>query len=372
MRSALVQGLCAALAADCAQPSLIESPAAAPAFRPTAGGHLLVRDDLWARLATTPAGTSDVRAEIEGIGRLEFAPDAAYAVRVPFPAYVETVHTTAGARVHPGDALATLRSGEIARLRSEIRRLGATIEAQRDAVDRYEHLVREGAASPRELIEANAALAGAEAELRGVRESLRAVRADRSGADRFVLRASAGGQVLLRHVDPGERVGPDDAEPAFLIGDAGRLVAMGAFPEQDAALLREGAECSFTLPALGAAKFDGALVQVVQTLDRATRTATAVCVPTTPDARLRAEMAARVRVVVRGDGAVVLPRRAVLLRRDAFVVFVAVGERALERRAVTLGGGLGELVHVLSGVAAGEEVVTDNAVLLDGELDLQL
>lgn len=372
MRSALAPWLGAALVTSCAEPAPIDVPDIAPAYTLTPDDRLQVRADLWPRLGLAPVETTDVQAEIEGVGRLEFAPDAAYAVRVPFAAYVEAVHITAGARVRPGDALASLRSGEVARLRSEVRRLGATIAAQRDAVSRYKRLVAEGAASPRELVEAEAGLAGAEAELRGVRESLRAVQAGHEGADRFVLRASAGGQVLLRTLDPGERVSPDDAEPAFLIGDAERLVAVAAFPERDAALLREGAECSFTIPALGAARFEGALVQVVRTLDRATRTATAACVPTTPDLRLRAEMAARVRAVVRGDDAVVVPRSAVLLRRDAFVVFVAVGERRLERRTVTLGAGLGDRVQVLAGLVAGEEVVIDNAVLLDGELDLLL
>jgi cobalt-zinc-cadmium efflux system membrane fusion protein len=372
MRSAVTYALCSMLTASCARPSPSEPSAVAPAYVPSPDGHLRVRADLWPRLAIAVAESSDVTAEIEGVGRLEFAPDAAYAVRVPFSAYVEAVHVTAGARVRSGDALASLRSGEVARLRSEVRRLGATIGAQRDAVARYERLVAEGAASPRELVEAEAALAGAEAELRGFRESLRAARADRSDADRLVLRASAGGQVLRRHVDPGERVGPDDAEPAFLIGDAGRMVAMAAFPERDAALLREGADCSFALPALGAGEFKGSLVQVVQALDRTTRTATAACVPTAPDPRMRAEMAARVRAVVRGDGEVVVPRGAVLLRRDVFVVLVAVGEYTLERRAVTLGAGFGDRVQVLSGLAAGEEVVSDNAVLLDGELDLLL
>ncbi|MBL9101172.1 MAG: efflux RND transporter periplasmic adaptor subunit [Myxococcales bacterium] len=335
-------------------------------------GRMQVRADLWPRLGLATVEVSDVEAELVGVGRLEFAPDAAYAVRVPFAAYVEAVHVTAGASVRRGDALARLRSAEVARLRSEVRRLDATIAARRDAVDRYRRLVKDGASSPRELVQSQADLAESEAELRGVREGLRAVRADRAGADEFVLRASADGQVLLRTLDPGERVSPDDEEPAFLIGDAGRLVAMAAFAERDAAALRDGGACSFTVPALGAVTHAGTLMQVVQTLDRATRTASAVCVPTGVDPRLRAEMAARVRAVVRGAGATVVPRAAVLLRRDEFVAFVAVGEGLLERRRVALGPGFGGRVVVVEGLAAGERVVVADSVLLDGELDALL
>lgn len=368
-RAYTLAGACAIASATCAAPAAVEIPTIEPAYTTTLEGRLRVRDDLWTRLKLAPVETSDTRAEIEGVGRLEFAPDAAYAVRVPFPAYVESVHITAGARVREGDPLASLRSGEVARLRSEIRRLGATIRARGDAVSRYERLVAQGAGSPRELVEAQSELAAAEAELRGVQEGLRAARAEHRGADGFVLRASADGHVLQRYLDPGERVSPDDLEPAFLIGDAGRLIAMTAFPERDAASLREGAPCRFTVPALGAVSFPGTLRQVVQTLDRATRTASAACVPDRPDTRLRAEMAARVRAEVRGEGGVVVPRGAVLLRRDDFVVLVAVGARQLERRVVELGAALGDRVQVSAGLAPGEEVVVDEALLLDGELD---
>jgi len=335
-------------------------------------GKLLVRADLWPRLGLATAEASDLTAEVMGVGRLEFAPDAAYAVRVPFAAYVETVYVTAGARVRRGDALASLRSAEVARLRSEVRRLGATISARRDAVDRYQRLVHEGASSPRELVQSRADLAESEAELRGVRESLRAVRAGPSGADEFMLRASADGQVLLRSLDPGERVSPEDDEAAFLIGDADRLIAMTAFAERDAASLREGGTCSFTVPALGTLVHEGTLTQVVQTLHRSTRTASAACVPSAPAPHLRAEMAARVRVEVRNEETVIVPREAVMLRRDDFVVFVEVGERLLERRRVAVGASFGGKIQILDGLAVGERVVAENTVLLDGELDTLL
>jgi len=368
-RSLLV-GLLAAGA--CAEAVAPRTPQVEAPYEVAPDGRLRVRPDVWDHLALAAAATTDVQGELVGVGRLEFAPDAAYAVRVPFPAYVEAVHVTAGARVQQGDALASLRSGEVARLRSEVRRLTATISARRDAVARYQRLHQEGAGSPRELVQAQADLAEGEAELRGIREGLRAVQAEHAGADKFVLRASASGQVLQRFVDPGERVAPEDKDPAFLIGDAGRLVAVAAFPERDAASLRDGGECGFVVPALGSLAMEGSLMQVVQTVDRATRTASAVCVPRTPDPRLRAEMAARVRATVRGEDAIVVPRGAVLLRRDEFVVFVVAGELSLERRAVTLGTSVGEQIQVLAGLVQGEQVVVENAVLLDGELDLLL
>jgi cobalt-zinc-cadmium efflux system membrane fusion protein len=60
------------------------------------------------------------------------------------------------------------------------------------------------------------------------------------------------------------------------------------------------------------------------------------------------------------------------MRRDDRVVFVHIAPGELERRVVHVGSELGDHVQVLDGLREGENVVVENAVLLDGELDLVL
>ncbi len=80
-------------------------------------------------------------------------------------------------------------------------------------------------------------------------------------------------------------------------------------------------------------------------------------------------MLASVTVIVKGENMLVVPRAAVLLRRDTHVVLVRRGERDLERCTVVVGGNVDSKVEIVSGVSEGEEVVVEGAVLLDGELD---
>lgn len=334
-----------------------------------AGDRLRVRADLLTELRTARVTQGDVHTQLQGFGRVTFAPNASHAVRSPVGAIVERVNVAVGDVVNAGDPLATLRSPEVARLHAESRRIAATIAAERDAIGRIERLSREGAASERELIDARTRLGIAEAEARGVGGALQATGASATGDDRFVLRASATGRVLARSMDPGERVAPEDADPAILLGDPSALLVQGAFPERDAPLLADGAPCSFTVPALGAQSIEGTLANVARSIDRTTRTASAACRPTTLDARLQPEMIARVEVSVRGAPALSVPRAAVLLRRDDHVVFVQDAEGLLERRVVDTGGQVGDRVLVLRGVQADERVITEGAVLLDGELD---
>lgn len=330
--------------------------------------RLKVRSDLAERLVSAPSRSSSVAAELEGFGRLGFAPGASYEVRVPFDARVEQVLVKAGARVEKGTLLATLRSSEVARVRADLTRLRASLAADEDALVRLERLVARGAASERELVEVRARIEAARAEISGLREALSSWQVGERGADRVELRAGSAGDLLRRGIEPGERTGPGD-DPAFVIGDSSRLVVLAGFPERDAPLMREGDTCHFTVPALGAERFNGRVGSVLATVDSASRAARVVCIPERIDPRLRAEMVARVTVTVSGSETVVVPRSAVLLKRDDRLVLVKAGPDTVERRKVATGMTIGSDVQILSGVDAGEEVIVDGAVLLDGELD---
>lgn len=334
--------------------------------------ELLVRDDVAARLETAPVeGGGAVMAHVVGYGRTAFAPDASYSVRVPFTSFVERVHVGLGDAVKKGDVLATLRSSEVAKLRAEVRAAEVSVEAERRTLQRLKQLVSDGTATERERNEAEARLTGATQLLAGLRAQLSAVGVTDKAGDSFVLRAHAAGKVLQRTVDPGELVGPDSAEPAFVIGDPERLVVQASFPERDSTWLREGLPCRAKLHALGGLSVEGTLSRVSRAANRQTRSLEAVCTPTRvdPGLSLSAEMTARVEVAVDADQQLLVPRSAVLLRRDHYVVFVQKGERVLERREVVVGQPLADRIQIVAGLEPHDRVVTSGAVLLDGELD---
>lgn len=332
-------------------------------------GQLRVRADLVAKLKTTPVKSAAVAAELEGFGRVTFAPGASYAIGVPFSGLVERVLVRAGEQVKAGATLATIRSSELARVRADLKRSSAMLDAERDALERAESLLAQGAASTREVVEARARLASLEAEIAGMRESLKAAKTDVAGADLFVLKAAKSGSVLVRSIEPGERVQSGAQEPAFVIGDSKQLVLSADFPERDAPLLREGAACSFVVPALGQTKVPGKVVAVLHAIDRSSRTAKLVCAPERANEQLNVEMVARVVVSVASSGVLTIPRDALLLRRDDQVVLVRHAHERVERRKVSTGMTIGSDVQILAGLTPNDEVVVEGAVLLDGELD---
>lgn len=330
---------------------------------------LRVRSDLAQNIRFAQAEESDVAAEVSGLGHITFAPGAAYALRVSFGGFVETVQVGVGQVVEQDQVLATIRSSELAKMRADYRRITAELASQADALKRAKMLVASGASPERKVIELESAVGSLEAQRTGIRHALLAARTSETGDDLLEVRAPRSGHVIVRRLDPGELAEDPDNVPAFVIADPTKLVVKANFPERDAPLLSIGFPCRVVISALGETELPARVSAVVQAIDPESRTVEAVCTFDSLDPRIRAEMLARVKVTVKGAPRVLVPRSAVLLRRDARVVLVRRGEQELERRAVIVGAQLDSKLEILSGVQPGEEVVVEGAVLLDGELD---
>lgn len=349
---------------DAPTPEIEQSP-----FTITADGTLRVRPDIAKLLEFSRVEQSELCAEVHGVGEIDFTPGALTALRIPFEGIIESVEVAAGARVAQDDVLAKIRSSELARMRADARRLAAELGGQYDARNRIKDLVQQDVVSTRRLVEIQAKIGSLEAERNGILVALRAARTTEEGEDLFELRSPREGQVIERHIDPGEHAHDPENQPAFIIADPTSLVVTASFPERDAPLLKEGFLCRVEVPALGDVPLTGRVTSVVRAIDRQKRTVDVTCAFDSLVPGVRAHMLAHVTVAVKGDRQLVVPREAVLLRRDSRVVLVRCGENEVQRRPVVVGTAVDTRLVILSGVGAGEEVVSAGAVLLDGELD---
>lgn len=344
-------------------------PAEEAPFTVLSGGRMQVRADLAALLKATPARVAEAAAEVEGFGKFGFAPGASYALRPPFAGVVESVEVQVGQKVTKNQVVARIRSPELAKLRADLAKLEGDREGQVEAVARVEGLVRDGAAARRELAEAKAKLADLESNLEAARNALASAQAEATGGDLYQVRAPRDGDVLAMHVEPGQRIDTLAVRPAFIVGDPLDLVVSASFPERDAPLLDAGDVCRIFVPALGEVALPGKLTSVVRAIDAQSRSVRVVCKLDAADPRLRSEMAARALVRTSSDEFLIVPRNAVLLRRDERVVLVRTAPDVVERRLVETGMNVGDSIQILGGLKSGEEVVVEGAVLLDGELN---
>jgi Cu(I)/Ag(I) efflux system membrane fusion protein/cobalt-zinc-cadmium efflux system membrane fusion protein len=117
--------------------------------------------------------------------------------------------------------------------------------------------------------------------------------------------------------------------------------------------------------------FNGRIDQILPQVDMTTRTVRVRLVFSNPGVILKPGMYVNVAISVRLGRQLVIPASAVLETGTRAVAFVDHGNGSLEPRTIVIGPQLDDSVVVLSGLKAGEKVVSSANFLVDSEAQLQ-
>jgi membrane fusion protein, multidrug efflux system len=163
------------------------------------------------------------------------------------------------------------------------------------------------------------------------------------------------GRVTARMTQLGQHVRPGDE--LFQVTDFEPLIARIYLPERDVLGLEEGRQVQIRLNAADQVAFAGRIRQISPIVDTSTGTVKVTVEATDPPEQVRPGSFVSVNIVreSRAD-ALLLPREAVLRELQKAHVFVADNDVA-QKRPVTLGLEEGDLIEVISGVAAGDQVI---------------
>jgi Cu(I)/Ag(I) efflux system membrane fusion protein len=187
--------------------------------------------------------------------------------------------------------------------------------------------------------------------------------------------ADVSGVITARRVEEGDYVAP--GAPFFELADLSSVWAVFNAHEADLPYLRAGDLVEYALPALPGERFTGRVALVEPVLDKNTRVVKARVVSPNPAGTLKPGMYARatIRSTLQGyAGNVVIPRSAVLWTGRRSIVYTrsaAAGGSAYLSREVELGPSLGDAYVVLSGLAPGEEIVTNGLFAVDASAQLE-
>jgi HlyD family secretion protein len=204
----------------------------------------------------------------------------------------------------------------------------------------------------------------------GAKASIKAARAAVTGAaaavDYTLIRAPFDGVVLTKNADVGDIVSPlavqANAKAAVVtLADMGSLEVEANVSESNLGKVRAGQPCEILLDALPEARFRGRLHTIVPTADRSKGSVMVKVAFLDKDPRILPEMSAKVafleRPVQPGEQKprLALPASSIATRNGKSVVYVVSQDHVVER-PVTVGGKLGDMVEVTSGLKAGERI----------------
>lgn len=296
--------------------------------------------------------------------RIAFRDGAVSQVNLPIAGRVTVIHVKTGDRVKAGDPLVTISSPDAAAARAQLAAATAEHDAAVQEVARQDAMARSGVGVDSERVTAQAHLRQSEAELARAQTTVAILGG--GGGPTVVLRAPIDGTVIARHATVGAVAQPG-GDPLIEIGNPSALWVVAEVFERDLAEVHDGAAVDIELPTRAAAA--GHVVSVGSALTGALRTAPVyIALDDGPGtAAVRAGMFARAAIKAPAGQTIVLPAESVLIEDGkTYVVYVKVGDDLFAPRKVEVGRSIDGQVEVLRGVAAGDEVVTRGALLIEG------
>ncbi|MGE5188932.1 MAG: efflux RND transporter periplasmic adaptor subunit [Gemmatimonadota bacterium] len=259
-------------------------------------------------------------------------------------------------------------------------RAAANLRKSGDDRARAEELFRRGFLSKAEMDQADTALANAEADARiaalgevnvkaidrevdslkarvdGARASAAALAARER---KMTVSAPFGGIVTKRSVEVGETAQP--GSPLFVLADPRDIMIEAPIDESEAAKVRVGQKVRLFPDSYLGETFAGEVSEVMPTIEpskEVSRANTIRVKPLSPPKPLRLGMSVDVEVVTgRKDDALQVPSSAIMEREAKKFVYVVHGGKAV-RRDVTTGIANWDRTEILSGLSAGDAVVT--------------
>jgi Cu(I)/Ag(I) efflux system membrane fusion protein/cobalt-zinc-cadmium efflux system membrane fusion protein len=185
----------------------------------------------------------------------------------------------------------------------------------------------------------------------------------------IAVESPASGYIIERDALPNEYVQPETK--LYTIADLSTVWVYANVFQNDVGKLRPGDQAQVTVDAYPGRHFNGRIDQILPQVDMTTRTVRVRLVFSNPGVILKPGMYVNVAISVRLGRQLVIPASAVLETGTRAVAFVDHGNGSLEPRTIVIGPQLDDSVVVLSGLKAGEKVVSSANFLVDSEAQLQ-
>lgn len=381
-------------------PALRHSTASLPSSEnqavSTPPGAFLATETQWSALKMAPVGQMTFRTQEDTDGKIAINDDTTTPVFSPYSGRVTRILAKAGDHLAKGDPMLAIEASEFVQAQNDLVAALATLTTARaqltlsETAEKRQHdlyearggALKDWQQAQLDLANARGGYRTAEIAAAAVRNRLRIL--GKSERDIAALEAAPDGRIMgletimpapiagvvtQRQVGVGQYINSaatGGQTPIFAIGDLSTVWMVANVREADAARVRIGNPVEVRVLAYPGRVFSATITFVAPSIDPNTRRLTVRAEVRNADGALKPEMFGSFRIVS-GDerAAPAVPEEAVIYEADTARVWVAHPDRSIELRQIRTGRGNDGLVEVLSGLAAGETVVTRGALFID-------
>ncbi len=315
-------------------------------------------------VSTAQVVAGDLQDSVDVVGSL--APKFSADVKSEITGTVTAVYVTEWVPVRKGERLARLDTRESQAGIDALKALVAQAQvgesrAQRE-FERARQLKEFGLITPQNLDDAKSALDAARAAVSSANAQVKTAESHLAKSE---IVSPMDGVVALRGVSVGDRVeNMGSGDPLFRIVDNRLMDLTVSVPSSRLAAVRVGQPLQFSTDTVPGRTFNGKVSFINPAIDPGSRSAKVIAVVANSDGALRGGSFVKGRIVVaHRTGVLQVPREALLgwnIEQQTAEVLVVNGDLA-DKRAVKLGSAGDATVEIVSGLKAGDQVITRGA-----------
>lgn len=342
--------------------------------QPPAALYTVSQDQL-ARLKITPVDTITWAVAVHTTATVDWDADHTTPVITQVNGPITRIVVDTGARVKANDALLYVASPDLSNAIATYRKAKNDLDLAKRQMDRGKELLDRGAMALKDYEALVAAYNDAATDVQNSLQALkifgvtkdRIENAERQGVEiqsELALRSPLAGMVVQKLVNPGQLI-QAGATTCFLVSDISTVWVQGHIFDRDLPSVHIGDAVEETNPAFNQI-FHGTVSYIDALVDPNTRTTLVRIVTRNPSGLLKKDMFVDAVIHTSARNHVLaVPTSAVLHdAQNQTFVYVEVQPGKFGQRLVGLGAQQNDLYEVISGLSAGEKVVSEGSIFI--------
>lgn len=348
-------------------PEAVAEPASESKVR---DGKLIVipeKSELRKYIGVTAAQRQSMQVALDAPAVVEADPSKVANILPPVSGRISALMVHLGDAVRVGQPLFTIDSSDLAQARADLQHSEAALTQTKKALSRAKDLAEHHVAAQKDVEQAQADYDNALSEhdrALAVFQVLGIAPQSAGSSRQLIVRSPITGRVSALAAVPGTYAN-DNTAALMTISDTSTIWFTASVQEKDVVAVKVGEEVSSTVQSYVGESFKGSVAFVADLLDPDTRTVKVRVAYDNHDGRLKPGMFAKVSFAGVQHEAITVPTTALIQNEAQTLVFVESAPWKFEARPVTVGAHSGDASEILTGLNAGERVVSKQGVLLN-------
>jgi cobalt-zinc-cadmium efflux system membrane fusion protein len=273
-----------------------------------------------------------------------------------------------GDYVQKGQALATIRSSEMAGYSSDLITARTNLALAKKNMDATEDMSKSGLVSAKDLLAAQSGYEQAKAALEKAERILQINGGNTNGE--YIVKSPINGFIVEKFVNNNMAIRADNGTNLFTISDLKNVWVMANVYESSIADIKTGENVQITTLSYPGKVFTGKIDKIMNALDPANKVMRVRIVLANPGYLLKPEMFTSITVHAKENKKMPgIPSSALIFDNNQYYVLIYKSTYDITIRPVQVASVVDDTTYIAEGLTDGERIITDQSLLIYQELN---